>query len=234
MKPLLIISVEHSGSCFVRDLLGKHYAITEPRTTKDFYTSSPKAEQLLYKPGVVDYITFDRLFDIMIESAESYHRYAQLNIYVQDNHLAINVFEGQFKGKVIITIRDPASVLKSLYYRGEESAPVMSRYRALLLARKIYPDSFLFPVDIVSTKNYVGRMNFIASLFGNFLGIEVTNSIATATRLWRKVNYTKKRMQVLSAGQKDDIRRRIRRADIYRALDGAGIDFYSYDHEGLL
>lgn len=224
MDSLLILSGEHTASCFVRALLKQHSKIFEPMTTNELYMNIDAGWR--YNHGV-DALPMDVVFDLIRQVADGEYDYGALNLYIHEEHLLASLLERPFDGKILITIRHPARVMKTVYRRKEQNVPIMGRYKMLLMAIRYCPDAMIIPVDTLDESQDT-RMPFMRNLFENFLDVELEASVGQFISDWPRVNTTLDSLS-LSAEDVAELRTRIDRSDVYRSIKDAGVSYEPID-----
>jgi hypothetical protein len=227
---ILIISIQHSGSCFVRTLLSRHSAISRPLTFGQLLEIE-ECNVLIQRFGQYDCINGNNLSKALQLVAVSDNKYVQLNIYIHEYWALPMLLHKDIDAKIIITMRHPLNVLKSVYWRKELlSQQLMNQYNILLYIAKIYPEAFILNVDTLSTKSQAARLESMKKLFEGYLDLEITSQLEKKIIEWNRVNFVwdKDRVTVPKEILKQMFKR-IESSGVFDKMNDLNIDYSHID-----
>jgi len=226
---LLIASGEHTASCFARKLLGQHPQISAEDVVHKFYMQQDASSRYLYGAGDRISCHGDEFRDALLALGQERETYIQWNQYVHDPHFLPLLLHKPFAFKLVITLRHPERVLKTLYRRGEGMRNALSFYLTLLYVIKMNrSNAFVFQADGLASRTAEERTQFLSGLFVDYLGLDISEGVQKSINLWCPENPTASsdpRHRALADNEADEIVKQIESSRVFDILDQLALPF---------
>lgn len=229
---LLHLSIPHSGSSFLRLLLGSHKSISPASTDRQLCIA--KGEKY-FGPGShdPDYHKANVVLDALKDSSSDNVSYCQLGIYTHSRAWFPLIFNNEVPTKIVAPIRSPLLTACSYYKYGnkEDTKHIMGHYRLLLELISIL-DVCVFPIDVYATMQPTERYFKIKERFLIPFNLPEDENFSKAVIAWRPENAHP--FDVISDEIVSKLRQRISDAGLYEKLKSIGISYYQDEQHDIV
>lgn len=222
MEMLMELSVAHTGTHFVRNLLAVHCDIETVRNDLVL----PKFQIPSLPIGGRDCVLTDTIKQELRDTLEGTPQYALFWGHIETGWYLPILFHAPFEFKLIAPIRHPYRSLRSYYLRDKQHYTVMGDYLILLHVLKWKPDNFVLPVDLWGELSVGERFDKVTPLFRDYLGLPITSEVEQVITEWDLIGtpdipYSRE----LTDTERAEIYQRIDNSRILEKLAEIGFDY---------